>query len=167
MKLDTLKQEAINSAAWQAWQGWYGQLSSRDQRIVRWLAAATAVALLLLVLVVPLMQKNDALQQQYQRSMASYQLLADNAYRFGGASQSSSGGPILPRITQQAQRFGLSLSRYEQDGGDLRVWLDNVAFDDAISWMEQLKQQNIRASLVTVDRTAVGRINLRATLTQS
>jgi general secretion pathway protein M len=166
MKLEQLKQEVYNSSLWQAWQGWYGQLNSRDQTIVRWAAAVTTVLVLLLLIVAPLVKKNQALQDQYQRSLSSFELMADNAHRFGGASSSSASGPILGRVMQPAKRYGISLSRYEQDGGDLRIWLDDVVFDDAISWMEQLQQQNIRASLVTVDRTASGRVNLRATLTQ-
>lgn len=167
MKLDALKQELQKSGLWQAWNGWYGHLNARDQKIVKVAASLTGLAVVLMLVVAPLVQKNAALQQQYQRSLASYTLMADNAYRFGGARSSSQGGPILGRITQQAQKYGLSLSRYEQDGSDLRIWLDNVAFDDAIGWLEQLQQDNIRSSLVTIDRTEVGRVNLRATLTQS
>ena len=69
---------------------------------------------------------------------------------------------------RQAKASGLSLSRYEQDGQGLRIWLDDVSFDDAMTMLEALQSSaGVVANQVNVDKAdRPGVVDIRATLSQ-
>ena len=147
---------------------WYAQLSGRDRLIVKLVAALLVLMLWLCRVWMPLLRGKAMAESQLERNRATYQQLADNAGRFGNAAAATGNAPLLTVVTQQARSAGISLSRYEQDGQALRIWLEKAPFDDAISWLESLQaQQGVRASQISVDKTdSSGRVDIRATLTR-
>lgn len=165
-QIDQLKDQLINHPQVKAAQSWYQSLPGRDQLIVRGVAIFVALALVFLLIYAPLIKDQQRLESKLDRAVASYNRIADNAHKFGGAT-GTSGGPILSVVTQQARKSGITLSRYEQDGKGLRVWLEKVAFDEAIEWLENLQSSNgIRVSQINVDRQEnPGWVDIRATLT--
>lgn len=148
----------------QAVRQWYTALSSRDQMVVRGLGIFVIAAMIFILIYAPLIKEQRSLESKLNRAVSSYNKIAENAYKFGGAG--TSGGPILSVVTQQARRSGITLSRYEQDGKGLRIWIDKVAFDEAISWLEELQASNgITVSQINIERKDnPGWVDLRATL---
>lgn len=165
-QIDQLKDQLVNHPQIKAAQSWYEALPARDQLIVRGVAVFVALALVFLMVYAPLIKEQRQLESKLERAIVSYNRIADNAHKFGGAAGTSS-GPILSVVTQQARKSGISLSRYEQDGKGLRVWLEKVAFDEAIEWLENLQSSNgIRVSQINIDRKEnPGWVDIRATLT--
>lgn len=148
---------------------WYNSLAKRDQLIVKSISGLLVVALIFIMFYAPLIQAKKTAKSQLERNLSTYNLIASNAGRFGGAStQAGMGESILGATTSLAQQQGVNLSRYEQDGLNLRVWLDKTPFDDAISWLETLEsQRGIRVSQISIDKTdRAGRVDIRATLTR-
>lgn len=145
---------------------WYESLPPRDRKVVMGVGALLVLALIFSLVYAPLLRARDMAASQLERSRATYQLLAENAGRFSSVGGAASDAPLLTVVTQQARSSGISLSRYEQDGQALRIWLDKAAFDDAIGWLEELQARHgIRASQISVDKTDVsGRVDIRATL---
>jgi general secretion pathway protein M len=96
--------------------------------------------------------------------------MAQNGARFSGSLPRSSNidKPILAVVSQQAKRDQIQLTRYEQDGESLRVWVDNTSFDDAAQWIERLSRtQGVQVGQINIDRQAEpGRVDLRVTFTQ-
>jgi len=164
-RVEQLKEQFSNHPQVQAVKNWYHTLPGRDQLIVRAVAVLVAAALVFLLIYAPLIKQQRSLSSKLDRAVASYNRIADNAHKFGGAGTSS--GPVLSVVTQQARKSGITLSRYEQDGKGLRVWVDKVAFDDAISWLENLQTgQGIRVSQINIERKDnPGWVDVRATLT--
>ncbi|MGB1091068.1 MAG: type II secretion system protein GspM [Oceanobacter sp.] len=164
-QLDEYRDKLINHPQILAANQWYSALSSRDQLVVRVVGWAVIAALVFLLIFAPLIKAN----QQHERSVAKrqqvYNLIAENAHRFGGASGTIAEGPILPLVSGKAQKHGLKLDRYEMDGKGVRVWLDAVAFDQFIAWAEELQSKHtIRVSQITVDATdSLGRVDVRVT----
>ena len=116
----------------------------------------------------PLLRANQSLQASLDKNIAIYELIAENAGRFGNVTSApSSSGPILSRVTQSARRSGIKLDRYEQDGRGVRIWMDRVKFDQFITWTEILgAQQGIYVSQIVIDRDVdTGWVDVRATLT--
>lgn len=165
---EQLLQQLLNSRAWHSARGWYDALPARDRLVVRLVAVLMVIAVIFLLVYAPLLKAQRAAEATLQKNLANYNLLADNAHRFGGSSSGNSDAPLLAVVTQQAKQSGINLSRYEQDGKGLRVWLDAVSFDDAASWMEQLQAGNgIHVTQVTIDRSdRPGVVDIRATLSQ-
>lgn len=158
-----------NSPYVQSMRSWYRALPGRDQLIVKALSIVVAAALIFVVIYAPLLKQHTRLQARIDRSLKSYNLIADNAYRFGGgASVQETGGPILSIVTQEAYTSSINLSRYEQDGLGLRIWVDKTAFDDFVAWLEVLRNQHgIRVSQINVDlKNSAGWVDVRATLSQ-
>ena len=165
---EQLLQQLLSSRAWQSAHGWYEALPARDRLVVRLVAWLMAAAVVFLVVYAPLLKSQRAADAALQKNLANYNLLADNAHRFGGSGKSAADAPLLAIVTQQAKQSGINLSRYEQDGKGLRVWLDAVSFDDAASWLEQLQASNgIQVTQATIDRSErPGVVDIRATLSQ-
>lgn len=168
---DNMKNAIASDPRIQQAKDWYQSQTPRDQLIVRSVGAFVAVALVFLILVLPLVQHNQNLATTLSSKVNFYNQMADNADRFAGnsgVSRGSANTPLLALVSQQARRSGVTLTRYEQDGDSLRVWVDGVAFDEAIGWIEALARQfGVRATQVNIDRIAeAGRVNIRATFTK-
>ncbi len=163
-KLKLLAQPSVQQAA-----NWYNSLPKRDQLIVKAVSGLLIVSLIFVMFYAPLLQAKKAAKLQLERNLTTYNLIASNAGRFGGTSgQANMGGSILGATTSLAQQQGINLSRYEQDGANLRVWLDKTPFDDAITWFEALEsERGIRVSQISIDKTdRTGRVDIRATLSR-
>lgn len=148
---------------------WYGNKSLRDQRILKALAAVVLLLLVWLLFFAPLLHSHKTAKAELNSNLATYNLMASNAGRFGHAGASANQNTsLLAAATNQARSNNLNLSRYEQDGVNLRVWLERAAFDDAITWLENLQSQyGISANQISIDKTdTIGRVDIRATLTR-
>lgn len=163
-----MQQKLLAQPSVQQAKTWYDSLPKRDQWVVKSVSALLVVALVFVIFYAPLLQSKKMAQSQLERNLSTYNLIASNAGRFGGASQVNQTGSILSATTSLAQQQGINLSRYEQDGVNLRVWLDKAAFDEAIAWFEALESQRaIRVSQISIDKTdRVGRVDIRATLSR-
>lgn len=176
MNLDALKQqlEPLRARWVQEWQHneqvqrakhWYEALSARDKWVVKALGWLLLAALIFILVFAPMLSSYRSAEVELKRNLATYNLIAKNAGKFGAAASGAGQDSLLAATTQQAQQTGVSLSRYEQDGQSLRIWLDHVAFDEAIVLFEALQARGVRASQISVDQTdRVGRVDIRATL---
>lgn len=79
------------------------------------------------------------------------------------------GGPLLTVIEQTADqsRIKAQMSRIQPagDGKTVRVWFDNVVFDDWLLWVDRIKAQGIKvvSSGVAPEETS-GRVTVRVTV---
>lgn len=152
-----------------SFNAWYGSQNDRDQTIVKTVSVFIAVVLFIILIVQPFMAKQSLYQAKLNKSLATYQLLAENAHKFQGqATGKVSDGPILAIVTRQAKRSNINLKRFEPDGDGLRIWLEDAVFDDAMRWLETLNQTNgIQIKQINVDRSdQPGRVDLRGTLSK-
>lgn len=147
---------------------WYRAQSERDRLIVRLTGWLLLAAMLFVLVFAPLIRDQQRLHAELGSKLQTYNLIADNAYRFGAVStgKSNADGPILGKISQSARQAGIKLDRYEQDGKGLRIWIDRIQFDRFIAWTEQLQASDgIVVSQITLDADAsTGWVDVRATL---
>lgn len=161
-----LQQQLISQPSVRAAQDWYKAQGERDRLIIKALAGFVVACLFILILVQPMLASEEKYQKKLDKSLSLYDKLASNAHRFSGSvSTSSSGGPVMALTTQTAKQFNLNLKRFEPDNEDLRIWLENVAFDSAIAFIEELNRKHgVIVKQINTERTEQGRVNLRATL---
>ena len=124
----------------------------------------------------PLQDNVMALQKQVQEQQAvkrwMNQALAEVKQLGGGsgaAVKSRDGRSLMAVVDQTAKRSGLGtgLKRLEPEGqAAVKVWLEQVAFDDMLRWLISLEQKNgLAVATITIDRQdAEGRVNARMTL---
>lgn len=167
---EQLTQQLQQSTLWQSGSQWYQALPARDRLVVRMLGWLCVVALVFIVIYAPLMKAQKSATLRLQKNVAMYNDLAENAGRFGGAGSTTANAdaPLLASVTQQARQAGIALSRYEQDGKSLRIWVDRASFDDAITWLEAMQASSgVVVSQINIDRTdRPGLVDIRATLSR-
>lgn len=168
--MEKLRNAVMGDARVQQGIDWYRRLPARDQMIVRLVAVLAALAILFSLFVAPLIRKHTELSVRLEDKISFYNLMAENGARFGGGSQAgaSANKPLLAVVSQEAKKSGIALTRYEQDGTSLRVWVDDAGFDEAIAWIENLaRRQGVIASQVNIDRdNQQGKADFRITFTQ-
>ncbi len=145
---------------------WFERQSKRDQKILKLLAGFIGICIVIVVFIQPFYSKQSLYEAKLNKSISVYEELAKNAHKFqGGAVSSSSGTPILALITQQAKIAQIDLKRFEPDDQNLRVWLDDVAFDNAARWLETLtRDHGVNVKQISIERSDKnGRVDLRAT----
>lgn len=149
---------------------WYQHQTPRDQLIVRFVAALLLLAIIFSLFFAPLIKQNASLNSELTQELGFYQLMMDNASQFGGraAVATSDGKSLLASVGNQARASQVRMTRYEQDGESLRVWLDNASFDNTMRWIETLSQRhNVFVSQINIDRTDnSGLVDVRVTFTQ-
>lgn len=110
-------------------------------------------------------QEQQALKRWMEQSAAEVQQL-----RRGGAGQGLGAGRSLLTVVDQTARggqLGPSLKRIEPEGeNSVKVWLEQAAFDEMMSWLVTLEQQyGVTVATITIERQAVaGRVDAHLTL---
>ena len=153
---------------------WLSGLNNRERRIV--LAGAAFVLIILLYLMVwePLVSKRDQLRVSVKAQQSTYEWMQQAAKEIGrisgrGVSVKKHQGSLLGTISNSAKSAlkGASLKRVEEDRQQgVRIWIEQVAFDDLIRWLGQIQQQyGIRVSSMVSERhSKAGRVNVRLIL---
>lgn len=148
---------------------WYVSQSPRDRLV---LSALLWLLLLLMsywLFISPALKSHQQVKSKLANNVALYNLIAENAHRFGQVNLGSTQQvPLLNLISQQAQQSNINLSRYEQSDVGVKIWLENESFDKAINWLEGLKDQSgILVKQIDVEQQGLaGIVNLRATLSR-
>lgn len=147
---------------------WFLRQSERDQYVIKLLAGFVSICLIIVLFIQPFYSKQSSYEAKLAKSITVYEQLANNAHKFQGkvGSSNSSNTPILALITQQAKIAQINLKRFEPDDQNLRIWLDDVSFDNAARWLETLtREHGIQVKQISIERSQKnGRVDLRATL---
>lgn len=147
---------------------WYSSLTAKDQLILKSVLGLAAVALIAGLVISPLLDRNHSLNKELNKQLSLYNKMADNGYKFSSGNRSSSPNkPLLAQVSDVLRRRQVTLSRYEQDGDSLRIWLDNTSFDAAITSLEELNALGILVNQINIDRDDTeGRTDIRATISR-
>lgn len=166
-KWQVLAADANKIPAIVASKQWFERQSGRDQKILQLLAGFVTICVIAVMFVIPFYSKQSQYEAKLNKSITMYEQLAKNAHQFqSGSGNSNSDTPILALITQQAKVAQINLKRFEPDDQNLRIWLDDVAFDNAARWLETLtREYGVNVKQISVERSNKnGRVDLRATL---
>lgn len=152
------------------------QLSLREQRLVLLTMVVVALSLFYFALWQPLNQGIEAQRLRLRAQQQTLQQLAQDAAevaRLRAVQQRGAAtgrkGSLLVTIERSARRKNLhqALQKVQPDGANgVRIWLDNVAFDDLIDWLDLLSRQHgFTISEISIERdTAPGRVRCRVLL---
>lgn len=156
---------------------WFSGLNSRERLIVSTGAISLLIMLLYLMVWEPLSSKRAQLQSSVEAQRNTYIWMQQAAVEVRKLSGKSVGvkkheGSMLGIINNSAKSAlkGAILKRVEEDRQQgVRVWIEQVAFDDLIIWLGQIQQQyGIRvSSLVSERHSKPGRVDVRLILQRS
>ena len=143
---------------------YWQQLSPREQRIVSAAAAFVFISLFYFVYWQPLQDNITMTQTRIEAQTSNLQTMQSMAARIqqqsNGASRrsvsdSSSMLAIIERTANQKQ-LKSSLQKIQPEGqGGVRIWLEDIAFDDLVSWLDLLDSKHgITVSDISLERDA-------------
>jgi general secretion pathway protein M len=65
-------------------------------------------------------------------------------------------------VNQSASRLNITISRMQPQGDELQVWVDQVPFNDVLSWLQSMESKGVVILDVDVAETsAPGQIKIR------
>lgn len=162
-------------------RNWWNQLSSRERRLVGGGGVLTLTLLLYALIWQPFQNTLQRLRQtvaEQRADLAWMRQAALEAKRLRNAQDKPSSSPsqdarrsLLIVVDQTARSAGLgtALKRVEPQGEDkVRVWLEQVDFDQLIGWLDTLRrEQAIRTANAVIERQAGGSVDARLILQET
>jgi general secretion pathway protein M len=160
-------------------KSWFNSLQLREKQFL--IAGSTVVAAFMIYLLiwVPFDRNTKKLERQIENNKEIYANMQQMAPRIralqrngGKVSRQSSTASLTSLIYQtgQSRLQGAQLKRVEEgQKRTVRVWIEKVAFDDMLIWLETLqKRHGINVDSFVADKQAeAGRVNVRLTLKKS
>lgn len=154
----------------------WAQLAPRERVMVIVAAVALALTLIFLTVWEPLVERRNQQAAALDNARAVAIRLEEIGAELGpGRNQSRptvASGALLSTV-DRAARSGLadtppSRIQPEQDR-EVRVWIDGVAFDTLLRWLDDLEQkQGVRAQTIDLERgEQPGRVNVRLALVRA
>lgn len=159
-------------------KAWWQGLSAREKTLVGWTGVLLAGFLFWLLLWRPLLAANEAAiarADSLQRELGWIHAAAAEIARLegsGAGSRASRGNQSLLALVESSAR-GAGMENAFRRGepaapGQVRVWLENAAFDPLVRWLQVLDERyGVTASEASIDRAGVpGLVNVRLTLVE-
>jgi len=139
----------------------FAALPSKDRLALTVLGAFLSLLIIVYLLILPANRfADDAAKHNQQRAELLVWMQAnEGAARIlsgqnTGQPRPSQGQSILSLASQSAQAHNISFKRFEPFAENgLRIWLDNIAFNDMLTWLTQIqKQYGIEVHQISIDR---------------
>lgn len=146
---------------------YYASLNEREQRLVLISAVLVVIALFYWVIWSPLSQgvtKGQANLDSQQELLVWVQQNANRALQLQGSAKPSSkfNGSLAQEVNQSAGRLNIAIARMQPQGDELQVWIDQVPFNDVLSWLQGLESKGIVIlDLDIAETNAAGQIKIR------
>ncbi len=155
------------------WQG----LQPRERIALGIGAVAVVFALFYFALWQPLMDARKTVQRevQQQRELLHWmRMAASEAQALRGsanpAGKGLGGQSLLSLVDRSAKQQGLgdAMKRVEPDGGEVRVWFEEAAFDRLVGWLQKLaREHGVKVVSATIERgEASGLVDARLRLAE-
>ncbi len=122
----------------------------------------------------PLRASAEEAKQAYQREVEftgwikSNETLLKKLTKSGGKAQHQPGQSLLSLVTESAQKNQIALTRFEPTNNQgLRIWLEEVPFNQLLSWLVQLNERGAALDTVQLEHgIKLGEVSLTLTLKQ-
>ena len=127
-------------------KAWWLGLNTREQRLVGSLGAVIVIFLFYSLLWQPLNDniENTEKKVAHQTELLTWvkQEIARYKANSGNVKRPNRNASLSSIVNQAANRSGISITRIQPQGDDLQIWIDNIAFNVLLNWLEQLSEQH-------------------------
>ncbi|MDP5030407.1 type II secretion system protein M [Paraglaciecola sp.] len=148
-------------------KAYYTQLSEREQRLVLISGILLVVAVFYWGIWSPLSQsveRGQAALNSQQELLLWVQKNANRAKQLQGSvgQNTTFTGSLAQEVNQSASRLNITISRMQPQGDELQVWVEQVPFNDVLSWLQSMETKGVLILDVDVAETsAPGQIKIR------
>lgn len=126
---------------------WFASISEREQKLVIAGAVIGTLGIFYFLVWSPI---HSAIETQRSALATEKQTLAwvnEQANRAQvlrrSVSKTSFNGSLTQLVNRTTRSAGIPVARMQPQGDELQVWIDQVAFNDLMAWLEQLEQQGV------------------------
>lgn len=121
---------------------WWQGLDQREQQLVGCLTVIVVIFLFFTVIWQPLndniVKSRAKVEKQQQLAIwVDANIARLQQFKRNGSGQKTSGS-LSSVINRTAKRQAITIARMQPQGEDLQVWIDDVPFNDFLSWLELL-----------------------------
>ncbi|GHE99876.1 type II secretion system protein GspM [Thalassotalea profundi] len=127
-------------------KAWWLGLNTREQRLIGALGGVVLIFLFYSLVWQPL---NNNIENTEKRVAHQTELLAwvqQETSRYqansGNVKRPNRNASLSSIVNQAANQSGIFITRIQPQGSDLQIWIDNIAFNVLLQWLEQLSQQH-------------------------
>ncbi|MDP5255223.1 MULTISPECIES: type II secretion system protein M [unclassified Vibrio] len=137
---------------------WWQTITSREQKLVIGAGLVVAIALLYWGIVMPLLHQAEQAEQRLNSAMQLNTWVSERANQIvqlrGQGGRQYSSAPLNQLVAESAGQFTVELIRMQPRNDDgLQVWIQPLAFDQLINWIDFLQQQQgITVEYLDIDR---------------
>lgn len=120
---------------------WWQQLNLREQRLIMAMTAAISVFILYGLIWQPLNENIASSKLKIERQQTLLSWIEENTQRYKQAklSRGSRSGASLSSIVNRTSRQSdITITRMQPQADDLQVWIDEISFNQLLTWLEQL-----------------------------
>lgn len=145
------------------------KLPERDRMALVILSSFLGLMIILYGVIMPSVNYHQQARQNFQNEhellyWLKAQESAIQAIQTNPKSGKSFSGNPLSLVNSSAKDFQLSIKRLQpENSGNLRVWMENVNFDNTLQWLHHLQAQGLHLSEISIDQQDKGTVNVRAT----
>lgn len=137
---------------------WWQTITSREQKLVIGAGLVVAIALLYWGIVMPLLHQAEQAEQRLNSAIQLNTWVSERANQIvqlrGQGGRQYSSAPLNQLVAESAGQFTVELIRMQPRNDDgLQVWIQPLAFDQLINWIDFLQQQQgITVEYLDIDR---------------
>lgn len=148
-------------------KAWWLGLNSREQRLIGSLGGVVLIFIFYSLVWQPLNENITNTEKKLKRQQEILVFVKQEVSRYKASGSSSqrpqAAGSLASIVNKAASRSGIAITRIQPQGQDLQVWIDNIAFNTLLQWLEQLsQQQGLMIKNIDLDATDVnGEVRVR------
>ena len=124
---------------------WWQQLNIREQRLVVVMSALISIFILYSLIWQPMNESIETSKVKIERQQELLTWVQESAQRYQQAKRNGgrSSGESLSSIVNRTSRLEkISITRMQPQGDDLQVWIDEISFNQLLSWLEKLASRD-------------------------
>lgn len=145
---------------------WWQQLQQREQRLVLLMAIFIGIFVFYQGVWKPLNDNIDNADQKLERthSLLSYVKSTTAKVKSAGSSNRKvTGGSLSTIVNRVAAKHQISIARMQPQGENVQVWIDEVAFNQLLVWLDDLNaNQGLTVSNIDISKgETAGAVKIR------
>ncbi|WP_133405267.1 type II secretion system protein M [Parashewanella tropica] len=126
----------------QQFLNWWNGLAFREQQLVAVAGVVVAITIFYLGIWSPISSAQQNAQADLEYAKQSLMRVKQDANRLMGYKQTNRGqssrGSLSNIVNQQADRFGLTITRMQPQGDKIQLWLEDAPFNDVLRYLDTL-----------------------------
>jgi general secretion pathway protein M len=126
-------------------KAWWQQLNTREQRLVSVMSVLMSIFILYGLIWQPLKENIEKTTLKLERQQALLTWVTENTQRYQQAkrnARASSDASLSSIVNRTSSANNITITRMQPQGDDLQVWIDEISFNQLLTWLEQLAVSN-------------------------